>query len=432
MLGRQHHVSGAEQGVGPGGEDLDRLGAHGESHARTVGASDPVALHRLDLLGPVEPVQIIDEPVRVGGDPHHPLAQILTEDREVAALGASLGGDLLIGQNGAQAGAPVDHRVRQVHEPVRLEHRLLLTRREVGPGAADEFGGQRAVTGGELLAQLGDGPGAAGAGRVLAAVGRAGGSLGVVPGAVDLEEDPLGPAVEVGVRGGHDATAVVAQAETPELAFHVGDVGLGGHARVLAGLHGVLLGGQTERVVAQGVENVGAEHPVIAREHVGGDVAQRVADMQARARGVGEHVLHEQLVGGQLGAIGGRERTDRVGRLEGAALSPFGLPPGFDLAGQSRAVTVGRSGLGLIAGHGLIAAAHVECSPWSRRCPHVGRVQPKPWDRRGRVSVRMASVQEVRSAGRAECRASARHPPETTREFCTRCPRTGCAELSCR
>jgi hypothetical protein len=40
----------------------------------------------------------------------------------------------------------------------------------------------------------------------------------------------------------------VAQPEAPELALHVGDVRLGGRARVLARLDGVLLGGQAEGV----------------------------------------------------------------------------------------------------------------------------------------------------------------------------------------
>ena len=406
VLGRQDHVGGAEEGVGAGGEHLDGRLGHGEPDAGALRAADPVALHGLDLVGPVEPVEVVDEPVGVGGDPHHPLAEVLAEDGEVAALGAALGGDLLVGQDCAQAGAPVDRGVREVDEPVRVEDLLLLGAGQLAPGAAGEVGGeiggqsggQRAGAGGELLDELGDGPGAAGAGGVVAAVGRPGGGVGVVPGAVDLQEDPLGPAVEVGVGGGEDAAAVVAQAEAAELALHVGDVGLGGHARVLSGLDGVLLGGQAERVVAEGVQHVGAEHPVVAGEHVGRDVTQRVADVQPGAGRVGEHVLDEELVRGQL-AVGRGQRTNGVGGLERAALGPFALPAGLDLAGERRAVAVGgpslglgpapgrRRGLGLRAGGALVAAAHVVCSPWSRRCPHAGRVQPKPWPGRGRVSV---------------------------------------------
>ena len=107
MLGGEHHVGGAEQGVGAGGEDLDPLTGGGEGHAGAAAASDPVALHGLDLLGPVQHIQVVDQAVRVGGDPHHPLPQLFAVHGEVAALAATVGGDLLVGEHGAQSGAPV-------------------------------------------------------------------------------------------------------------------------------------------------------------------------------------------------------------------------------------------------------------------------------------------------------------------------------------
>ena len=67
----------------------------------------------------------------------------------------------------------------------------------------------------------------------------------------------------------------------------------GGDARMLAGLHGVLLGRQAEGVVAHGVQHVLALHAVVAADHVGGEVAQRVADVQALAGRVREHVHRE-------------------------------------------------------------------------------------------------------------------------------------------
>ena len=53
---------------------------------------------------------------------------------------------------------------------------------------------------------------------------------------------------------------------------------------MLPGLDGELLRGQAEGVVAQGVQDVLAEHPVEAAVDVGRDVAERVADVQARRR----------------------------------------------------------------------------------------------------------------------------------------------------
>jgi hypothetical protein len=104
---------------------------------------------------------------------------------------------------------------------------------------------------------------------------------------------------------------------------HDDDVVLGGLARVLAGLDGILLGRQAEGVVAQAVQHVLAEHPVVPGIDVGGDVAQRVADVQARAAGVGEHVEDEQAAG-RVCRNGLRvgPGTGRVGGVEGALAPP--------------------------------------------------------------------------------------------------------------
>src|SRR3546814_9741176 len=83
--------------------------------------------------------------------------------------------------------------------------------------------------------------------------------VGVVPALEDLQEDPLRPAVEPDVGGGDAAPIVVAQAEAAQLAADDLDVRLGGHPRVGARLHGVLLGREPERVVAERVEHVRSE-----------------------------------------------------------------------------------------------------------------------------------------------------------------------------
>ena len=164
----------------------------------------------------------------------------------------------------------------------------------------------------------------------------------VEPGVVDLQEDPLGPLVEVDVGGGEAAPRVVAETQPPELAAEVDDVGLGAGARMRAGLHRVLLGRQAEGVEAQRVQHIAAGHPVVPGVDVGRDVAQRVTDVQALARRVGEHVLDEHLVGGHRGAVGGRQRTDRVGHVEGPRLQPTAaatsarcLPPAPRCSGAS-------------------------------------------------------------------------------------------------
>ena len=121
VFGRQHQVGRAEQRVRPGGEHLDitRVGAEPDHGAH--GPADPVALHGLDLLRPIQHIQIVEQPVGVRGDAHHPLPQPFPEHREVAPVTAAVGGDLLVGQHGAQSRAPVDHRVGPVDQPIRVD-----------------------------------------------------------------------------------------------------------------------------------------------------------------------------------------------------------------------------------------------------------------------------------------------------------------------
>ncbi len=332
MLGRQHHVGGAEQGVRSGGEDGDGLVAQREVDARALAAADPVPLLQLDGLGPVQRVQVVDQPVGVGGDPHVPLAQPGLEDGEVAALGPAVGGDLLVGQYGAQPGAPVHRRVRGVRQPVLVQRVGPLGRGQSGPGAAAGDLTGAVLEGGD---QLGDRPGLL--------------RVGVVPGVVDLQEDPLGPLVVVRVDRGERPALVVAQAQPAQLDLHVLDVGLGRDARVRAGLHGVLLGRQAEGVEAQGVQDVVAGHPLVAGEDVGGDVPERVSDVQARTGGVREHV-HDELLGpcDHRGVPG--QVTGRVRGLVRALRVPDVLPACLDVGGHGSRVAVR---LGRLGGRGV-------------------------------------------------------------------------------
>ncbi len=116
VLGRDDHEGRAEDRVGARREDVDavllaRAGDDGEGDAGALGPADPVALHELDLLGPVDTVEVVGQAVGIRRDAHLPLAEVAPEDREVAALGAALVGDLLVGEHGAEAGAPVDRRL---------------------------------------------------------------------------------------------------------------------------------------------------------------------------------------------------------------------------------------------------------------------------------------------------------------------------------
>ena len=322
MLGGNDHERRPEQGVRARRVHLEGAGGgHLELDDRSFGAPDPVALHDAHLLGPVDGVEVVDEPVGVRGDAHHPLAQAPFEDGEVPPLGAPLGGHFLVGQDGSQAGAPIDGGLADVRQAVPVEHLALLAFVELGPRTAVVEGSRARIEG---RAQLRDGAGRS----PSAAVAPLG--LGVEPGVVDLQEDPLRPADVVDVGGGQGAPRVVRQSDPAELASHVRDVLLGRDARVLPGLHGVLFGGQAEGVVSHGVQDVLPEHPLVARDGVGGDVSERVAHVQALARGVGEHVEDVVLVPSDVAF----EVSHGVRSVERPLCLPSRLPRGLDFVRQ--------------------------------------------------------------------------------------------------
>ena len=116
---------------------------------------------------------------------------------------------------------------------------------------------------------------------------------------------------------------------------------------MLAGLDCVLFGRQAEGVVTHGVQDVLALHAVVAAHHVGGQVAQRVADVQALAGRVGKHV-HGEVGGAAFGvtALAVLQIAVDVGGPEGALLVPNLLPLFFDVLRQCGVVAeVGLFGL---------------------------------------------------------------------------------------
>ena len=116
---------------------------------------------------------------------------------------------------------------------------------------------------------------------------------------------------------------------------------------MLAGLDCVLFGRQAEGVVTHGVQDVLALHAVVAAHHVGGQIAQRVADVQALAGRVGKHV-HGEVGGAAFGvtALAVLQIAVDVGGPEGALLVPNLLPLVFDVLRQCGVVAeVGLFGL---------------------------------------------------------------------------------------
>ena len=258
MLWCHHEEGGAEEGVRAGGEDrvVDAELLAAEDDLGALGAADPVALHGLDVLGPLDRLEVVEEAVGVVGDAQEPLLELAHLHDGAAALAAAVD-DLLVGEDGGVVRAPLD--------------------------------------------------------RGLLAVGEAG--------VHELEEDPLGPAVVLGLVGGELARPVDGDAPGAELLLEGADGVLGRLARMDAGLDRVVLGGEAEGVVAHRVQDAEA----VAAVEVGDGVADRV-DLQVAdvglAAGVRQHLEHVGL--GAPAAV--------VRHLPGALVRPDALPAGLDLA----------------------------------------------------------------------------------------------------
>jgi hypothetical protein len=81
---------------------------------------DPVALHLLDALGPVEAVEVGEQALGVGGDAQHPLAHRATDHRMPAALALAIN-HFLVRQHRAQRGAPVHRDLGLIGQPALIE-----------------------------------------------------------------------------------------------------------------------------------------------------------------------------------------------------------------------------------------------------------------------------------------------------------------------
>ena len=130
MLGCQHHVGGAEERVGPGRKHADAgiQPHHGELDLGPFRPPDPVALHFLNALGPVEQLQVFKQPVGVGRDAQHPLAHGPAIDGIAAALRPAVD-HLLVGQHGPECRTPVDGHFGLIGQP----HLVELQKDPLGP-----------------------------------------------------------------------------------------------------------------------------------------------------------------------------------------------------------------------------------------------------------------------------------------------------------
>src|SRR5690606_20564399 len=139
---------------------------------------------------------------------------------------------------------------------------------------------------------------------------------------VQTGEQPLLPAVVVGFAGGDFAGPVHGQAQALQLGLHVLDVFVGPLGRRHLVLHGGVLRRHAERIPAHGLQDVLAQHALVAGNYVTDGVIAHVPHVQLAA-GVGEH---RQAIEGVLAGL--------FAHFKGFLRIPVGLRGGFDFTGQ--------------------------------------------------------------------------------------------------
>jgi hypothetical protein len=255
VLGRQYKEGRAEERVRPGGEDrqVDVELFDPEDHLGALRAPDPVPLHRQDALGPRFEQLHLLEQPVGVGSDTEEPLLEPTGLHEVSAPLAAPVDHLLVGEHGLVVRAPVDRRLLAVGEP-RLE---------------------------------------------------------------ELEEEPLRPAVVLGLVRRQHALPVDRPAHSLHLPPDRGDVALRHFARVAPLRDGSVLGGKPESIETHRPH----DHVPVPPPEMGDDLAQHVVAHMAHvqlAGGIGEHLEDVGLVP-QIGLAG-------IGHVEGIRVPPDALP----------------------------------------------------------------------------------------------------------
>ena len=276
-----------------------------ELRALKVGLAGGLALVGADLLDVADSVGVLLDEGVLRGDDHVGRAKERVRPRGVDAQFLR---DLLDGKVQLRALGPADpvallglDLVDEVHVVQALEQLLRVVgdaQHPLGLDAAHDLAAAAlALAADDLLVGQAH----------LAARAPVDGHLGLVGQAVleELQEDPLRPLVVAGVRGVDLAVPVEAEAEHLELLAEVVDVLLGDNGGVDVVLDGVVLRRQAEGVPPDGEEHVVALQALLAADDVHGRVGARVADVQARARGIRE--LDQRVVLGLGEVVAGGE-----------------------------------------------------------------------------------------------------------------------------
>ncbi len=226
MIRRDRDEACAEDRIGPGGVDRQRLAARQlEAELEPLALADPVFLHQPDLLGPVlELAEPVEQILREIGDLEEPLVKLAFLDLRARAPALAVD-HLFVGEHGHVDRIPVDLALAAIDEA--------------------RF--------------------------------------------VKVEEQRLFMAIIFRIAGRDLAAPVEREADALQLRLHRCNVGARPLAGVDALFHRRVLGRHPERVPPHRMEHFGALHLLEPREHVAHRVIAHVAHVNAPA-GVGEHL----------------------------------------------------------------------------------------------------------------------------------------------
>ncbi len=258
VLRSEHHKCGAMYRIRSRSKNAYlRIGAvHRKIHQRPFTLTYPVALHLFHTLTEIHPLQSFQKTIGKCGDAQEPLPHAYAFHRMTAALAQSVL-HLIVGQHRSQRFAPPYFRMIEISETELHEKTLTLLVRHRLPFIGANIcittvkGDQARAA---FLFEEGN-----------ERIDRRGGiAEGIIPAIEELHEYPLCPFIVLGITSLHLTAPVVAEAHALQLLPEVGDVLLGSHGGMLTGLDGILLGGESERVEAHGMEHVKALQALVA------------------------------------------------------------------------------------------------------------------------------------------------------------------------
>ena len=238
----------------------------------------------LDRIRPVQPVQLINEPLCKRRDSQHPLPHRAALHHKSPHLTFAIH-HFLIRQHRAEFRAPIHRRVRDIRQP----HAIHILSRERG--------------------------------HMLRAIRRR-----IQPRIVELQENPLRPFKIPGVRRIHLPLPVVAKTNRLQLPLKSRDICLRRRPRMLPRLNRVLLRRQPKRIPPHRMQHIEPAHPLKPPDDIRRRIALRMPHMQPRAARIREHIQHVVF---RLRSI--KARLPRIQDVKRLPLVPDALPARFKL-----------------------------------------------------------------------------------------------------